>query len=78
MLLIISPLKHLMDVNQPLQSGMTAAEMIFGLIDEPREPEGGGKPLARAWGAIELSLVCFSYGMSRDGRLSLEDVGFTV
>lgn len=35
MLLVISPLKHLIDVNQPLQRGMTAAELIFGLIDEP-------------------------------------------
>ncbi|ABM52325.1 lipid A export permease/ATP-binding protein MsbA [Burkholderia pseudomallei] len=78
MLLIISPLKHLMDVNQPLQRGMTAAELIFGLIDEPREPEGGGKPLARASGAIEFSHVSFSYGMSRDGRQTLDDVSFTV
>jgi subfamily B ATP-binding cassette protein MsbA len=29
MLLIISPLKHLIDINQPLQRGMTAAELIF-------------------------------------------------
>ncbi|MFP3615928.1 ABC transporter transmembrane domain-containing protein, partial [Paraburkholderia sp. SIMBA_050] len=29
MLLVISPLKHLIDVNQPLQRGMTAAELIF-------------------------------------------------
>ncbi|KAG0162225.1 hypothetical protein DFQ30_002598, partial [Apophysomyces sp. BC1015] len=35
MLLVISPLKHLIDVNQPLTRGMTAAELIFGLIDEP-------------------------------------------
>ncbi|AIO64894.1 lipid A export permease/ATP-binding protein MsbA [Burkholderia oklahomensis] len=78
MLLIISPLKHLMDVNQPLQRGMTAAELIFGLIDEPREPEGGGKPLARASGAIEFSRVSFSYGASRDGRHTLDDVSFSV
>ena len=43
MLLVISPLKHLIDINQPLQRGMTAAELIFGLIDEPAEPEGGGR-----------------------------------
>ncbi len=31
MLLLISPLKHLIDLNQPLQRGLTAAEMIFRL-----------------------------------------------
>ncbi len=62
MLLVISPLKHLIDVNQPLQRGMTAAELIFGLIDEPAEPEGGGKPLERARGEIEFRNVSFTYG----------------
>ncbi len=62
MLLIISPLKHLIDVNQPLQRGMTAAELIFGLIDEPAEPAGGGQPLERAQGEVEFRDVSFSYG----------------
>ncbi|MBN3820149.1 lipid A export permease/ATP-binding protein MsbA [Paraburkholderia sp. Se-20369] len=77
MLLIISPLKHLMDVNQPLQRGMTAAELIFGLIDEPREPEGGGKPLARATGRIEFRDVSFAYGTS-SGKPTLDRVTFDV
>jgi subfamily B ATP-binding cassette protein MsbA len=62
MLLVISPLKHLIDINQPLQRGMTAAELIFGLIDEPIEPEGGGRPLQRARGEVEFRDVSFSYG----------------
>ncbi|WP_246174209.1 lipid A export permease/ATP-binding protein MsbA [Paraburkholderia hayleyella] len=82
MLLIISPLKHLMDVNQPLQRGMTAAELIFGLIDEPAEPAGGGKPLERASGAIEFRDVSFGYGASQMGqesqRLTLNQVSFCV
>jgi len=77
MLLIISPLKHLMDVNQPLQRGMTAAELIFGLIDEPREPEGGGKPLARATGRVEFRDVSFAYGTS-SGKPTLDRVTFDV
>jgi subfamily B ATP-binding cassette protein MsbA len=79
MLLIISPLKHLMDVNQPLQRGMTAAELIFGLIDEPAEPEGGGKPLARASGEVEFRDVSFAYGTSATHeRHTLERVSFKV
>jgi ATP-binding cassette, subfamily B, bacterial MsbA len=79
MLLIISPLKHLMDVNQPLQRGMTAAELIFGLIDEPAEPEGGGKPLARARGEVEFRDVSFNYGTnSTHNRHTLDQVSFKV
>ncbi|WGS50926.1 lipid A export permease/ATP-binding protein MsbA [Paraburkholderia sp. D15] len=79
MLLIISPLKHLMDVNQPLQRGMTACELIFGLIDEPSEPEGGGKPLERARGEVEFREVSFSYGSSAThNRHTLDSVSFKV
>ncbi|NIF55422.1 MULTISPECIES: lipid A export permease/ATP-binding protein MsbA [Burkholderiaceae] len=79
MLLIISPLKHLMDVNQPLQRGMTAAELIFGLIDEPAEPEGGGQPLERARGEVEFRDVSFSYGANAThSRHTLDQVSFKV
>ncbi|MBR8060557.1 lipid A export permease/ATP-binding protein MsbA [Burkholderia dolosa] len=77
MLLIISPLKHLMDVNQPLQRGMTAAELIFGLIDEPHEPEGGGKALERATGRVRFRDVSFAYGAG-SGRPTLDRVSFDV
>ncbi|MCE4542387.1 lipid A export permease/ATP-binding protein MsbA [Caballeronia sp. PC1] len=76
MLLVISPLKHLIDVNQPLQRGVTAAELIFGLIDEPPEPAGGGRRLERAQGSIEFRNVSFNYG-SRE-RATLDRVSFKV
>ncbi|GGD54715.1 lipid transporter ATP-binding/permease [Caballeronia grimmiae] len=76
MLLVISPLKHLIDVNQPLQRGVTAAELIFGLIDEPPEPAGGGRPLPRAEGRIEFRNVSFNYGTQE--RATLDDVSFKV
>ncbi|WP_027803200.1 lipid A export permease/ATP-binding protein MsbA [Paraburkholderia dilworthii] len=79
MLLIISPLKHLMDVNQPLQRGMTAAELIFGLIDEPAEPAGGGKPLERARGEVEFRNVSFMYSTNAThNRHTLDQVSFKV
>ncbi|WP_261316284.1 lipid A export permease/ATP-binding protein MsbA [Burkholderia dolosa] len=76
MLLVISPLKHLIDVNQPLQRGMTAAELIFGLIDEPAEPQGGGRPLAHARGEIEFRDVSFDYGAAE--RPTLDRISFKV
>jgi ATP-binding cassette, subfamily B, bacterial MsbA len=79
MLLIISPLKHLMDVNQPIQRGMTAAELIFGLIDEPVEPPGGGRKLERATGDLEFRDVSFAYGPTDDARRqTLDRVSFKV
>ncbi|BAX58301.1 MULTISPECIES: lipid A export permease/ATP-binding protein MsbA [Burkholderia cepacia complex] len=76
MLLVISPLKHLIDVNQPLQRGMTAAELIFGLIDEPAEPQGGGRPLTHARGEIEFRNVSFDYGAAE--RPTLDRISFKV
>ncbi|KAG0094223.1 hypothetical protein BGZ92_000020, partial [Podila epicladia] len=65
MLLLISPLKHLIDVNQPLQRGVTAAEFIFNLIDEPRvESTGGERSIQRARGKLTFENVCFKYGSS--------------
>jgi len=64
MLLIISPLKHLADINQPLQRGLIAAEMIFGLIDQPAEVElleDKAIPLNLARGQIEFKDIAFTY-----------------
>ncbi|KAG0190128.1 hypothetical protein DFQ28_002491 [Apophysomyces sp. BC1034] len=76
MLLVISPLKHLIDVNQPLTRGMTAAELIFGLIDEPVEHAGGERKLDRASGRVEFEHVSFDYGAS--DRSTLDDVSFSI
>ncbi len=75
MMLVISPLKHLADINQPLQRGLTAAEMIFALIDQPIEESESRKldmtSLGRAKGGIRFEDVSFSYDqeMGRDEAL---------
>jgi ATP-binding cassette, subfamily B, bacterial MsbA len=64
MMLIISPLKHLADINQPLQRGLIASEMIFGLIDQPLEKQvddDQAKSITLAKGKIAFSGVSFSY-----------------
>ncbi|SPK73126.1 Lipid A export ATP-binding/permease protein MsbA [Cupriavidus taiwanensis] len=76
MLLLISPLKHLTDINQPLTRGITAAEMIFRLIDEPVEPQDGGKALARARGELAFEQVGFRYGEAP--RAALEGIDLRV
>ncbi|HEX2648721.1 MAG TPA: lipid A export permease/ATP-binding protein MsbA [Burkholderiales bacterium] len=61
MLLLLAPLKHLTDVNAPLQRGLAAAESVFELIDTPIEEDRGTQSLARARGEIELQAVTFTY-----------------
>lgn len=76
MLLIVSPLKRVIDVNQPLQRGMTAAELILGLIDEPSESAGGERALPRSQGKVQFDHVGFNYGMA--DVPTLDDINFTA
>ncbi|APR93954.1 ATP-binding protein [Pandoraea thiooxydans] len=75
MLLVVSPLKRLIDVNQPLQRGVIAAEMIFRLMDEPIESAGGPHPLEHARGQLAFEHVDFRYGLD---TVALRDVSFEV
>lgn len=61
MLLIMAPLKHLTNINGPLQQGIAAGQSIFELLDSPAEDEGGSRPLERARGEIEFRRVDFLY-----------------
>ena len=61
MLLIMAPLKHLTNINGPLQQGIAAGQSIFELLDAPGEDEGGPVALARARGEIEFRGVNFLY-----------------
>jgi len=87
MLLIISPLKHLADINQPLQRGLIAAEMIFGLIDQPAEVElleHNTIPLTVAKGQIEFRDIAFAYSskvsdsMNTQTREVLRDIQLSI
>jgi len=61
MLLIMAPLKHLTNINGPLQQGIAAGQSIFELLDAPGEDEGGPVALQRARGEIEFRGVGFIY-----------------
>ncbi|WP_346763795.1 lipid A export permease/ATP-binding protein MsbA [Wenzhouxiangella sp. XN24] len=61
MLLIMAPLKHLTNINGPLQQGIAAGQSIFELLDAPGEDEGGPVALDRARGEIEFRDVGFVY-----------------
>ena len=82
MLLIISPLKHLADINQPLQRGLTAAEMIFQLIDQPIEEEDLSqsklKRLDKAKGEIRFENLSFSYDQEEGRKDALRNVNLDI
>ena len=61
MLMLLAPLKHLADVNAPLQRGLAAAESVFSLLDEHEEDDRGTRVLARARGAVSFKDVGFTY-----------------
>lgn len=61
LLLVTAPLRRLVGVFGPLQQGIAAGQSVFTLLDEPGEPDGGNRPLARARGDIEFDAVEFSY-----------------
>jgi subfamily B ATP-binding cassette protein MsbA len=82
MLLIISPIKHLADINQPLQRGLTAAEMIFGLMDQPIEEDdsrkAGVQRIEKAKGAIAFKDVSFAYQQDPDRQDALKHVSLSI
>ena len=61
MLLVLPPLKHITDINAPLQRGIAAGQSIFELLDDKVEDEGGGLTLPRARGELEFKDVTFAY-----------------
>ncbi len=74
MLLITAPLKHMTDINAPLQKGIAAGQSIFELLDEEMETRGGPLPLSRARGALEFQNLTFAYTPAK-GEV-LKDISF--
>ena len=76
MLMLLAPLKHLTEINAPLQRGLAAAESVFGLIDAPVEEDTGTQLLPRARGEIEFQAVSLTYPTRTEPALAA--VSFAV
>jgi subfamily B ATP-binding cassette protein MsbA len=74
--LLMPPIKRLSMVNEVIQTGMAAAQSVFGLIDESPEADPGTQEIARASGRIEYRHVGFRYPVSN--RPVLDDVSFRI
>jgi len=70
MLMLLTPLKHLTEINAPLQRGLAAAESVFGMIDTPIEEDRGTVVLPRARGEVTYEDVGFTYPTRTEPALS--------
>jgi len=74
MLMLLTPLKQLAEVNGPLQRGTAAADAVFHLIDAPIERTGGDTLIERASGRIDFFGVSFSYSGQQQQALTEIDL----
>ncbi|QOL51493.1 lipid A export permease/ATP-binding protein MsbA [Massilia litorea] len=61
MLMLLTPLKSLAEVNGPMQRGIAAAETVFSMVDAPVEQDSGTRVLGRAAGRLQFEGVTFTY-----------------
>src|SRR5471032_574672 len=61
MLMLLTPLKSLAEVNGPWQRGLAAAETVFAMMDTPEEADTGTRTLGRARGHLRFDDVSFAY-----------------
>jgi subfamily B ATP-binding cassette protein MsbA len=76
MLMLLQPLKALVEVNGPMQRGMSAAETVFEMIDAPLEHDSGSKVMGHATGHLQFDHVSFRY--SDNNPLALSDVSLDI
>ncbi|HEY6822531.1 MAG TPA: lipid A export permease/ATP-binding protein MsbA [Burkholderiales bacterium] len=70
MLMLLTPLKHITEINAPLQRGLAAAESVFGMIDTPIEEDRGTVMLPRARGEVLYEDASFTYPTRTEPALS--------
>ena len=75
MLLLFGPMKRLIGLNEHLQRGLAAAEIVFDMLDENSETDAGTLSLRDPQGRVEFRHVFFSY---HNERPILKDISFTV
>jgi subfamily B ATP-binding cassette protein MsbA len=73
---LLNQLKTLTNVSGTIQRGLTAAESVFALIDEPPEADTGTVTIDRARGAIRLAHVTKRYGS--DAPPALDDIDLDI
>ncbi|MSQ80399.1 MAG: lipid A export permease/ATP-binding protein MsbA [Candidatus Methylopumilus sp.] len=69
LLMLIAPIKNLTAVNDKNQVSLSAAQSVFGLIDQDFEIDNGVKIIKRAKGDIDFNNVSFKYENTKNDVL---------
>ena len=75
-LLLMPPIRRLTKINEPVQTGIAAAQSVFMLMDEQEETDHGTGTLDSIKGHVEFSHVSFRYHPDDDPVL--EDISFEI
>ena len=76
LLMMLSPMKHLSDVNAQIQRGLVAARSIFEFLDMPEESRGGSNAPNSIRGALRLDVVSFTH-QGRE-KAALRDISLDI
>lgn len=76
MVMLLGPMKRVTTINSAVQTGISAAQSIFQLLDSESETDTGTQQLPRVQGFVEYSHVSFMYAASK-GEV-LQDISFKV
>jgi subfamily B ATP-binding cassette protein MsbA len=69
LLMLMQPVKTMVNVFGPLQQGITAGESIFNILDQPRESDVGTLAAERMKGEVEFRDVGFRYATASTAAL---------
>jgi subfamily B ATP-binding cassette protein MsbA len=70
MLMLMAPLRRLVNVSGQVQQAIAAGTSIFEVLDRPAEPPGGTRPLQRSRGDLVFRDVSFTYAGTSEPVLS--------
>jgi subfamily B ATP-binding cassette protein MsbA len=74
MMMLLTPLKRLADLNGPLQRGMAAAESVYSMLDAIPEITSGQVIQGRASGQLEFKALSFTYPGQEQAALNAIDL----
>ncbi|MFP4137764.1 MAG: lipid A export permease/ATP-binding protein MsbA [Halomonas sp.] len=60
--LMAKPVRQLTEINSEIQKGLAASSELFGLLEEPAEPDEGRRDPGRLAGRVRFEGVRFAYG----------------
>ena len=77
MMLMMPAIKRLSQVNEVVQTGLAAAQSVFGMMDEIPEIDSGTREISHIQGRVEYRHVSFCYDTAPQQQV-LQDVSFVV